>query len=47
MLGWMVPVLALLGQAVAPVVGIGIAMFFIWLMGMSVVLLRWKAQEEL
>ena len=47
MLGWMVPVMALRGQPVGPVVGIGVAMFFIWLMGMSVVLLRWKGQEEL
>ena len=47
MLGWMVPVLALFGQAVGPVTGIGVAMFFIWLIGMSVVLLRWKGEEEL
>jgi hypothetical protein len=47
MLGWMVPLLALLGQDVGPVVGIGIAVYFIWLVGMSVVLLRWQGQEEL
>lgn len=46
MLGWMVPLLALLGQDARPVMGIGIAVFFIWLVGMSVVLLRWKEPEE-
>lgn len=47
MLGWMVPVLGFAGQAVGPVVAIGISVFFIWLVGMSVVLLRWEDQEEL
>ena len=47
MLGWMVPLLAVLGQPVGLVVGIGILGFTIWLGGMSVLLLRWNGQEEL
>ena len=45
MLGWMAPLLGVFGQGAGPVVGIGVAVFMFWLVGMSVVLLRWKGQE--
>ena len=42
LIGWLAPLVAMTGQSPAPVIGIGLIAFVTWLIGMVVVLLRWK-----
>lgn len=47
MIGWLAPLIAFAGRSPAPVIGIGIIAFVTWLIGMVVVLLRWKPAAAL
>jgi hypothetical protein len=42
LIGWLPPLIAIAGVSAAPVIGVGIIAFLTWLIGMTVVLLRWK-----